>query len=74
MCQYAAAFNYGLQKHVKAVHEKIKPYKCDLCQFKSGWNRSFQRHVKSCSSQKLMYSEKKFTKQIIVKEHSECRI
>jgi len=25
MCQYAAAFNYSLQKHVKAVHKKIKP-------------------------------------------------
>ena len=33
-----------LQHHIKAVHEKIKRYQCDICKFKYYYISSFKRH------------------------------
>ena len=33
-----------LQKHINAVHLKLKPFKCDVCGFEFGWRTDMARH------------------------------
>ena len=43
-CGYSVSNKYSFNKHIKAVHEKIKDYKCDECNFASSEKGNLKRH------------------------------
>jgi hypothetical protein len=47
LCEYKCALNSNLQKHIKAIHDKIKDYECDLCEYKCSDNGHLQTHIKA---------------------------
>ena len=36
-----------LKKHIKLVHEGIKPFKCNMCEYKAGQKGTLKRHTES---------------------------
>ena len=35
----------SLKRHIKSVHEGIKPFKCHICQYKSALKSGLKRHI-----------------------------
>ena len=46
-CEYTCSTNGDLQKHIKAVHNKIKDFECELCDYKCSTNGDLQEHIKA---------------------------
>ena len=46
MCPYAASRKDTLQRHVKGVHEKVKPHMCEKCHYAAARKIDLQSHVK----------------------------
>ena len=45
-CDYKCGSNADLQKHIKAVHDKIKDFKCNKCDYECSGNSNLQKHIK----------------------------
>ena len=47
-CKYTCASNGHLQRHIKAVHDKIKDFECDFedCKYTCASNADLQSHIK----------------------------
>ena len=39
ICNYKTAYKPDLKRHIKSVHERIKPFKCSICEYKFGLQR-----------------------------------
>ena len=46
-CSYKTHSIYRLRRHVKSVHEKIRPLKCEECSYSACENSDMKRHVRS---------------------------
>ena len=44
-CPYATSVRGSLQRHMKAVHEKVRPYKCDKCSHAASTKQNLHNHV-----------------------------
>ena len=45
-CEFKCSRNGHLQRHIKAVHEKLKPYNCDQCKTSFSQNGHLQTHIR----------------------------
>jgi hypothetical protein len=45
MCEKEYASIAALNKHVKIIHKKHKPYKSNLCDFKCAFNSGLKQHI-----------------------------
>ena len=46
MCPYETSRKSNQQKHVKRVHEKVRPYKCEKCAFETSYKSDLNKHVR----------------------------
>ena len=46
-CPKTFMVKYYLKNHVRMVHDKIRPHKCDICQQEFGYKRDLVSHKKS---------------------------
>ena len=44
-CKYFSFRKTGLQNHIKVVHEKYRPHKCDLCEMTFTYKRDKIKHM-----------------------------
>ena len=35
------------KKHMKSVHEGIKPFKCKICEYKAGLRSNLKKHIET---------------------------
>jgi hypothetical protein len=45
-CPFRCSYNSYLQRHIKAVHDKIKDFECVICPYKCSDNGSLKKHIK----------------------------
>jgi uncharacterized Zn-finger protein len=45
-CQYVFTLKSNLQRHIKTVHEKLKPFQCEICKKTFGHRQNFLDHIK----------------------------
>ena len=51
-CPYTSAVKRDFMHHIKAVHEKVKDYKCQVCSFASFHSYGLKLHIKSVHEKK----------------------
>ena len=44
-CDYKAAVNSSITRHVKQVHLRLKPYICPYCPYKCNTNTGLKLHI-----------------------------
>lgn len=44
-CDYKSFHKNALDRHIQAVHDKVKLYECDRCDYKTGHGSALKRHV-----------------------------
>lgn len=44
-CDYKSSHRNALERHIQAVHDKVKLYECDRCDYKTGHSSALKRHV-----------------------------
>lgn len=44
-CDYKTFHRNALDRHIQAVHEKVKLYECDRCDYKTGHGSALKRHI-----------------------------
>ena len=38
-------YKISLKEHIKSVHEKLKPFRCDACSFTTARKMTLMRHI-----------------------------
>ena len=46
-CEHAARWPLDLERHVVAVHDKLKNFKCNLCEYAASLYGTLKRHVRA---------------------------
>jgi len=44
-CEYKSFHRNALDRHIQAVHDKVKLYECDRCDYKTGHGSALKRHI-----------------------------
>ena len=61
-CDYVASNPSSLPHHIKAVHEKVKRFYCDLCDYACYYGGDLNKHQKFHESNPLFEGKKHFWK------------
>ena len=61
-CDYVTSIPSTLQHHIKAVHEKVKRFYCDLCDYACYYGYDLKKHQKFHESNPLFEGKKHFWK------------
>jgi KRAB domain-containing zinc finger protein len=73
-CGFVPSTQQGLNRHIKAVHLKLKDQKCNLCDFRVARKDSLKNHVKSKHSEKggELFSDIKREEPASNEKHVQC--
>ena len=45
-CIYTTTHEFGMGRHIKAMHDKIKDFKCDKCKYACSDEYALKKHIK----------------------------
>jgi hypothetical protein len=65
-CEYECSERGSLKQHIMAVHEKLKPFNCQICEFKCSEKANLKKH--SVVHENKNYSNAKSVNLNLVKE------